>query len=121
MMPSVVRHPVALLAALAAAVLLAAGPGGAAAQDTEAAYVKGKTVKLSVRCGGGGGYDVYARMLAPHISKALETTVIVENQPGAGGLSALARMAVAPPDGLAMMIVNGAGASMAQLAEQSGV
>lgn len=101
--------------------LLILGPGSAAAEEPEEAYFRGKTIKFIVPFGAGGGYDVYARMLAPHFSKVLGATVIVENQPGAGGLTALARMATAQPDGLSLMIVNGAGASLAQLVEQSGV
>jgi tripartite-type tricarboxylate transporter receptor subunit TctC len=45
----------------------------------------------------------------------------VENQPGAGGITALNRILTAPPDGLQIMIVNGLGAAFAQLMEQQGV
>jgi tripartite-type tricarboxylate transporter receptor subunit TctC len=47
--------------------------------------------------------------------------VIVENQPGAGGLTALDNLAVAPPDGLRIMIVNGSGAALSQLINLKGV
>ena len=97
---------------------LAAGLSPLAAQDEEA-FFKGKTVKIVVGYGPGGGYDVYARMIGPYLAKSLGATVIVENQPGAGGLTALNRLNTAPPDGLTMMIVNGAGAALAQLVEQS--
>jgi tripartite-type tricarboxylate transporter receptor subunit TctC len=60
-------------------------------------------------------------MIAPYLAKVLGTTVIVENQPGAGGLTALANLYNAPPDGLNMMLVNGAGAALAQLVGHSGV
>jgi tripartite-type tricarboxylate transporter receptor subunit TctC len=91
------------------------------AQENEAAYYKGKTVRIIVGYGAGGGYDVYARMIAPYIAKALGTNVVVENQPGAGGITALDNLFVAPPDGLQMMIVNGTGASLGQLIGQKGV
>src|SRR3954466_2868335 len=91
----------------------------ARAQSAEEAYYKGKTVKMIVGYGPGGGYDAYARMIAPHLSKALGATVVVENQPGAGGLNALNRIFTAPPDGLQMMIVNGTAASMSQLLGES--
>ena len=71
-------------AALAVALGVAANRP-AAAQDAEAAFYQGKTVRIVVGYGPGGGYDVYARMVAPYLAKALGTTVIVENQPGAGG------------------------------------
>lgn len=93
----------------------------AAAQDSEAAYFKGKQIRFIVGFGTGGGYDTYARMLAPHLSKAFDANVIVENQPGAGGLTALARIANAPTDGLQFEIVNGTGAALAQLVGQQGV
>ena len=104
---------------LAAASLPLVSP--ADAQDAEESFFKGKTVKIVVGYGPGGGYDVYARMIAPYIAKTLGGTVIVENQPGAGGLTALNRVYAAPPDGLTMMIVNGAGATLAQLVEQPSV
>ncbi|MBX9741186.1 MAG: hypothetical protein K2X62_13985 [Beijerinckiaceae bacterium] len=94
------------------------------AQDkgpTDQAFFKGKTVRLVVGYGPGGGYDVYARLIAPHISRHLGASVVVENQPGAGGITALNSTTVAPPDGLHMMIVNGAGAALAQLVGSSGV
>ena len=104
------------------AILGVAAPGmSAVAQDSEAAFFKDKTVKLVVPFGPGGGYDAYARMLAPHLAKSLGATVVVENQPGAGGLTALGRLTTSPPDGLTMMIVNGTGAAFAQLTGQSGV
>ncbi len=101
------------------AACLGAGPSPVAAQESEENFFKGKTVKIVVGYGPGGGYDVYARMIAPYLTKTLGAAVIVENQPGAGGLTALNRVATAPPEGLTMMIVNGAGAALAQLVEQS--
>jgi len=109
------RHLAMLALGLAA---LAVGQD-ARAQGAEEAFYKGKSVKMIVGYGPGGGYDAYARMLAPHLGKALGATVVVENQPGAGGLTALNRIYAAPPDGLQMMIVNGTAASMAQLLGES--
>ena len=57
----------------------------------------------------------------PISARSLQTTVIVENQPGAGGMSALNRLYQAQPDGLQMMLVSGIAATMAQLVEQQGV
>jgi len=98
---------------------------GASAQaqtpEAEAAFFKGKTVRMTVGYGPGGGYDVYARMIGPHISKHLGATIIVENQPGAGGITALNATSVAQPDGLHTMIVNGAGAALSQIMNSPGV
>jgi tripartite-type tricarboxylate transporter receptor subunit TctC len=106
---------------LSAALALAALAPAARAQDAERAFFNGKTVRMVVGYGPGGGYDAYARMIAPHLSKALGAGVVVENQPGAGGLVALNRTYTAAPDGLTMMIVNGTGAALSQLTEQAGV
>jgi tripartite-type tricarboxylate transporter receptor subunit TctC len=107
--------------ALAAAFAVAVMAPAARAQDVERAYFGGKTVRMVVGYGPGGGYDVYARMIAPHLSKVLGASVVVENQPGAGGLVALNRIYTAAPDGLTMIIVNGTGAALSQLSEQAGV
>ena len=102
--------------ALAATLALAAP-----AIADEAEFFKGKTVRLVVGFAPGGGYDLYARMLAPYLSKQMGATFVVENQPGAGGITALNRIYAATPDGLTWMAVNGTGAAFGQLAEQSGI
>jgi tripartite-type tricarboxylate transporter receptor subunit TctC len=115
------RSGIWLTLALAAVLSLAGAAPATRAQDAERAYFSGKTIRLVVGYGPGGGYDAYARMIAPHLSKVLGTSVVVENQPGAGGLVALNRIYTAAPDGLTMMIVNGTGAALSQLTEQVGV
>ena len=98
-------------------------PGLAQAQtpEAEAAFFKGKNVRLTVGYGPGGGYDVYARMIGQHIGKQLGANIIIENQPGAGGITALNATSVAAADGLHMMIVNGAGAALSQIMVTPGV
>ncbi|HEY0420955.1 MAG TPA: tripartite tricarboxylate transporter substrate-binding protein, partial [Acetobacteraceae bacterium] len=115
------RFAIWLTRVLAAALVLAHGVPSARAQDAERAFFGGKTIRLVVGYGPGGGYDAYARMIAPHLSTALGASVVVENQPGAGGLVALNRIYTAAPDGLTIMIVNGTGAALSQLTEQAGV
>jgi tripartite-type tricarboxylate transporter receptor subunit TctC len=101
---------------LAVALMLAAGLP-AKAQDA-ASFYKGKTVHFIVGLGVGGGFDAYARMIAPYLSRELNATVIVENQPGAGGLLALNQISAAQPEGLRLMIVNGTPAALGQLLGQ---
>jgi tripartite-type tricarboxylate transporter receptor subunit TctC len=91
-----------------------------ASQQSEQAFFTGKTERFVVGFGPGGGYDSYARMLAPYLSKTLGATVVVENRPGAGGLVALNGVYMAPPDGLTMMIVNGTNAVFTQLTDLQG-
>lgn len=89
--------------------------------SAEAAFFKDKTVRLIVGYGPGGGYDAYARLIAPYLAKTLSANVVVENLPGAGGIAALNRTAVSPADGLTLQIVNGTGAVLSQLLETSTV
>ena len=91
------------------------------AQESERAFFAGKIVRIVVGSGSGGGYDIYARLIAPYLSKALDATVIVENQPGAGGITSLNRLYVSPPDGLTMSFANGTSAAFAQITEQPGL
>jgi len=109
-----------VMSALALTLAISLGGQTSQAQDA-AAFYKGKTVKIMVGYGPGGGYDAYARMIAPHLDKALGASVIVENQPGAGGANALNRVFAGQPDGLTLMIVNGTAAALGQLLEQEGV
>jgi tripartite-type tricarboxylate transporter receptor subunit TctC len=87
----------------------------ASAQEAEKAFFAGKTVRMIVGSGTGGGYDIFSRMIAPYLAKVLGTTVVVENQPGAGGMLALNKLYIAPPDGLQISLINGTGAAFAQL------
>ena len=107
-----------ILGLVGAAMALAGGPVMA---QPAAEFYKGKTVRFIVGVGVGGGFDAYARMLAPHIGKVLDATVVVENLPGAGGLLALNQMAVAAPDGLRFKILNGTPSLLAQILEQENI
>jgi hypothetical protein len=73
-------------ALLAAFFTAAAGPSSA--QDDVAAFYKGKQIRLIVGSAVGGGYDLYSRALARHITHHIpgNPTIIVQNQPAAGGV-----------------------------------
>jgi tripartite-type tricarboxylate transporter receptor subunit TctC len=93
------RHE-AIASAIAAAVCLAAAPAGAA--DTAEAFYAGKTVRVLVGFGPGGGYDLYARTLGRFLGRHLagEPAVIVQNMPGAGSLKVVNYLFnAAPRDG----------------------
>ena len=78
---------------------------------TDAAdYYAGKTFRIIVPFGPGGGYDLHARIMAQRLGTYLpgQPTVVVENMPGAGGLVAARYMAHrAGPDGLTIGMFNG--------------
>ena len=105
------------LVAGALAGLVVALPGHAAEGD----FLKGQTVHFLVGYSPGGGYDTYARMLAPYFEKRTGATVVVENRPGGGGTTALNQLYRAKPDGLTMMMLNGESAIISQLTGQPGV
>jgi len=107
----------ALAVSTAALALAIASP----VKADEGDFFKGKTVRLVVGFGAGGGYDAYARMIAPRLGKALGANLVVENQPGAGGLTALNRTYIAPADGLTLMIVNGTAAGLSEIVQEPGV
>ena len=92
----------------------------ARAQDA-AAFYKGKTVHFVVGLGVGGGFDAYARMIAPYLGQELGANVLVDNLPGAGGLLALNQIYTAQGDGLRLLIVNGTPAGLGQLIEQDNI
>ena len=62
--------------------------GPAHAQNDVAAFYRGKQVRLVVGTAPGGGYDLFARIVARHIAAHIpgQPTVIVQNQPAAGGV-----------------------------------
>lgn len=125
--PSLVRPLPALVAC--ALLLTACGsddtdvaaPAESAGADADAcAGLDGENVTLVVPYSPGGGYDSYARLIAPTLGEKIGATVVVENKPGAGGLLALNELLTAEADGTTMAIMNGIGAGGASLAGAEG-
>lgn len=90
-------------AAILALAALLAGTVGAKAQSVEEFY-RGKTVTIAIGFTPGGGYDLYARLLARHLGKHIpgNPTIRPENMPGAGSLRAAKWLyEAAPRDGTA--------------------
>ena len=63
-----------------------------------------RTVKLIVPVPPGGSTDAVARLVTLRMQAILGQPVIVENQPGAGGLIAARAVAAANPDGYTLLI-----------------
>jgi tripartite-type tricarboxylate transporter receptor subunit TctC len=87
--------------------LAAALVGAAAAAPAETDFFKGKTVTLYVGGAPGGGYDLYARLLARHIGRHLagSPAMVVTNMRGAQSIIAANFMAnTAPKDGTAIAL-----------------
>lgn len=56
-------------------------------------------VTLVTHSSPGGGSDVFLRSMAPHLSRIMKVTMIVENVEGGSGAKAMAQIARAKPDG----------------------
>ena len=56
-------------------------------------------VTLVTHSSPGGGSDVFLRSMAPHLSRIMKATMIVENVEGGSGARAMAQLARAKPDG----------------------
>ncbi|MBL0142379.1 MAG: tripartite tricarboxylate transporter substrate binding protein [Betaproteobacteria bacterium] len=65
-----------------------------------------KPIEIIVGFAAGGGTDITARTLAPHLAKALGGQVVVNNKPGASGAIGLAWVARAKPDGYTLGMTN---------------
>jgi tripartite-type tricarboxylate transporter receptor subunit TctC len=86
---------------LAAALL---GPGAARA-DAVADFYHGKTITLYVAFPPAGGYDIYARLLAPYFTRHIpgNPAIVVKNMEGGSGLKAAAYITgITPQDGTSL-------------------
>jgi tripartite-type tricarboxylate transporter receptor subunit TctC len=87
------------MAAFVVLLLAVVFPVGAPAQ---APFYSGKTVTLVVGYSAGGGYDIYARLMARHYGRYIpgNPNVIVQNMPGAASMTSVRYLdATAPKDG----------------------
>jgi tripartite-type tricarboxylate transporter receptor subunit TctC len=98
------RQALKAAAALAAATGLPGLPGLATAQGTTAPG--DRTVKFILPNATGSGVDTITRSAQQALAKALGHPVIVENQPGAGGVIGVQAMARSAPDGFTLSVVS---------------
>jgi tripartite-type tricarboxylate transporter receptor subunit TctC len=99
-------------AALAAPAILRAA--------SAAEFYRGKTLRILVGSPPGGGYDVYARLVAPALAQKIGAEVLVENKAGNGGLAALATLLTRPADGLTIMNGSAEAAILSQMLGRPG-
>jgi tripartite-type tricarboxylate transporter receptor subunit TctC len=86
--------------ALAASAALLASPG-ALAQATD------RPLRVILPVGAGSGVDTIVRAAAPSLTKALGgQPVVIENLPGAGGITGASVLVRAPADGLTVGVVS---------------
>jgi tripartite-type tricarboxylate transporter receptor subunit TctC len=94
---------------MAAAAALAVSVAGAPA-PAPAADFSGQTIEWIIPYGTGGGSDVWARFVAPYLTKYLpgNPTVVVQNVPGGGSITGTNQFAQrARPDGLTILGTSG--------------
>jgi tripartite-type tricarboxylate transporter receptor subunit TctC len=63
-------------------------------------YFKGKTITIIAPDKPGGGYDLYARTIAPGLAQVLHATVNVTNNAGAGTIAGTNQLWSSAPNGL---------------------
>lgn len=97
-----------VLVAVAAAVILGCGP--VAAQDWPT-----RPVTMVVPFAPGGVYDTLGRVYAAALSQNLGHQIVVENMPGAGGMTGATRVARAEPDGYQLLFGGESPNAQAQL------
>ena len=95
-MPHYIKRRVAVLG-----IALAAASVTATAQQ-----VGDKTVKFILPNATGSGVDAITRAAQPALAKALGYAVVIDNQPGAGGIVGLQAMQKSPPDGFTLSVVS---------------
>ena len=88
------------LGAVAASVAALSAPAGLLAQISD------KLVRFILPVSPGSGVDSITRAAQNALSKALGQGVMIENQPGAGGIVGTSAMIRSAPDGLTLSMVS---------------
>ena len=85
--------------------------GWSSEAGAQAPFYQGKTIRIVVGYPAGSAHDLWARLVAPYLSKFIpgNPNAIVQNMPGAGSIVAANYLySVAKPDGLSLGVVNAA-------------
>ena len=75
-------------------------------QSVSAQDYPSRQVRMIVPFGAGGPADVYARVIAQHLSEQLKQTFVVENRPGAGSIIGTDAVAKSAPDGYTLLVMS---------------
>lgn len=87
-------------------IAVAAAAAASAASLPAWAQVGDKSVRFVLPNATGSGVDAITRAAQPALAKALGMPVVVENQPGAGGVVGLQTLARSAPDGMTLSVVS---------------
>jgi len=110
-----------LILILAVAIIILGSVKPATAEEEAAAFYKGKVLTYVVPVSPGGGYDTYARLMAPFLEKYTGATVVVRNITGGGSIVGTNFTYHAKPDGLTMGIIQGPPMAAGQMLGTRGV
>lgn len=98
--PATRRQALWGLGALFAGGAFLASPRRLMAQPTD------KVVRFILPVGAGSGVDTIVRAASVALGKALGNPVVIENQPGAGGIVGTSALVKAAPDGMTLSVVS---------------
>ena len=70
------------------------------------AQIGEKAVRIVLPNATGSGVDTITRTVQPALAKALAMPVVIENQPGAGGIVGVQTLTRAAPDGMTLSVVS---------------
>ena len=77
-----------------------------------------QVMKMIIGFPPGGAGDQFARILSEHLQQELQTPIVIENRPGAGGLTAVAAFRRGAPDGYTLMMHTGSTAISAPISRK---
>ena len=96
---TIVQRVLSLLASTI--MILAAAAAPSTAQDYPS-----HPIKMIVPFGAGGPTDIFTRLLAEELRKALKQPFVLENRPGAGTIIGTEAAAKSPPDGYTVLMIS---------------
>ncbi len=85
--------------------VVAAGLALLAIQPALAAYPE-RTITVVCASAAGGAVDVTTRIITDHMSKTLGQSIVVQNEPGAGGTLSINQVSKAKPDGYTLLTIG---------------
>ncbi len=90
-----------VLSLLASTIMILAAAAPSTAQDYPF-----HPIKMIVPFGAGGPTDIFTRLLAEELRKALKQPFVMENRPGAGTIIGTEAAAKSPPDGYTVLMIS---------------
>jgi tripartite-type tricarboxylate transporter receptor subunit TctC len=76
-----------------------------AVQPAHAAYPE-RTITVICASGAGGAVDVTTRIITDHMAKTLGQSIVIQNEPGAGGTLSINQISKAQPDGYTLLTIG---------------